>query len=63
MHNLFLSAGLGACVYVLVDPLLSLCTYSSIRPKSLVLIKYRLKEAKNVSLLAYFLSADNKGPT
>lgn len=44
-------------------PPFSLCKYSSTHARILVLIKYHLKEAKNVSLLAYFLSTDNKGPT
>lgn len=41
----------------------SLCKYSSIHARNLVIIKYHLKEAKNVTLLAYFLSTDNKDPT
>lgn len=31
--------------------------------KKLVIIKYPLKEAKNGSTLAAFLSTENKGPT
>lgn len=41
-------------------PPFSLSKYSSIRARNLVIIKYHLKEAKNVSLLAYFLSRNRQ---
>ena len=61
MQELFLSTGLGTCMYVLVDTLFHCAEFYPCR--KLVIIKYPLKEAKNVSLLASFLSTDNKGPT
>lgn len=59
-----LSQGRVVCMRVCTGgPPFSLCKYSSIHARNLVIIKCHLKEAKNVSLLAYFLSTGNKGPT